>query len=762
MSKISELSDGGSLLPTDFLIAVRSGGNVKVQADQTEFDRIRLGDNEKIELGNSQDLQIYHSGTSSFITENGTGDLRVGANNLLLRSDDTFVQSEDGTVNAARFNSTTGVTLYRAGAAKLATTSSGIDVTGAATFSSNIATTAGNISLGQTTAFPTTGFISHTNNYLYALGGSNGIILKDASSTTEMMKLTPSEIAVNDDSLDMDFRVESNDNANMLFVDGGNNRVGIGKAAASNQFEVGVYAQFDTGMVVNEGGNDSDFRVESNDNTHLLFVDGTQNRLAVNNSNPKRLVDIYDGTLPVLRLTNGRNEVAGSDYDLGKIEFFSRDSSGTGQRVLTEINAIADAGSTAPGGILTINTAASNDIARERIRFDSNNEVIINENSYDTDFRVESDSNSHMLFVDGGNNAVGIGTSTPGAYYAGAEQLVVAKASGEGGITIATASDTSGALYFADGTSGAQAYQGGIGYGHSTSRLFLVEGGVANVFLGPTEYVFNESGADRDFRVESDNQSHALFVNAGDGEVSVNTNDINACFGVLQKDDGNSGDIAIRMVSYTNEQDVVLRYQGRDNSGINRYADIVADFDGGNERLQFKAPYNTTSPQLELSSSDGAVFNEGSGDRDFRVESNNNSNALFVDAGNDNVTFGNEEIIHNSVEIYRQQFAITANTNTRLRLSLTNYTQVYVRVAGLRTNGSNSISYWEGYINENDNIGYDHPINTRTSGGTISYTFTNNGDGTYDWDFNNAGSGGTGTVFCEVVTGTVSISATTY
>jgi len=104
-------------------------------------------------------------------------------------------------------------------------------------------------------------------------------------------------------------------------------------------------------FVVNDSSSDSDFRVESNDNTHLLFVDGTQNRLAVNNSDPKTLVDIYDATLPVLRLTNGRNEVSGSDYDLGKIEFFSRDSSGTGQRVLTEINAIADGGSTAPGGI---------------------------------------------------------------------------------------------------------------------------------------------------------------------------------------------------------------------------------------------------------------------------------------------------------------------------------------------------------------------------------------------------------------------------
>jgi hypothetical protein len=41
-------------------------------------------------------------------------------------------------------------------------------------------------------------------------------------------------------------------------------------------------------------------------------------------------------------------------------------------------------------------------------------EVVINEGSDSlVDFRVESDSNTHMLFVDGSSNNVGIGTSTP-------------------------------------------------------------------------------------------------------------------------------------------------------------------------------------------------------------------------------------------------------------------------------------------------------------------------------------------------------------
>ena len=40
-------------------------------------------------------------------------------------------------------------------------------------------------------------------------------------------------------------------------------------------------------------------------------------------------------------------------------------------------------------------------------------EVVINENSTDIDFRVESNGETHMLFVDGGLNRVGVGVETP-------------------------------------------------------------------------------------------------------------------------------------------------------------------------------------------------------------------------------------------------------------------------------------------------------------------------------------------------------------
>ena len=77
MSKISELSDGGSLVSSDYLIAVRSGGNVKVRMDQINVDQIDLGDNEFIRLGNSQDLTIVHDASNSIINQAGIGNLLI-------------------------------------------------------------------------------------------------------------------------------------------------------------------------------------------------------------------------------------------------------------------------------------------------------------------------------------------------------------------------------------------------------------------------------------------------------------------------------------------------------------------------------------------------------------------------------------------------------------------------------------------------------------------------------------------------------------
>jgi len=52
--------------------------------------------------------------------------------------------------------------------------------------------------------------------------------LGSALGTTPRITIRAAEVAVNDLGIDLNFRVESDDNANMLFVDGGDDRVGIG------------------------------------------------------------------------------------------------------------------------------------------------------------------------------------------------------------------------------------------------------------------------------------------------------------------------------------------------------------------------------------------------------------------------------------------------------------------------------------------------------------------------------------------------------
>ena len=67
-------------------------------------------------------------------------------------------------------------------------------------------------------------------------GTEDGIIrfdLMKGGSLSDVLTFNPDELIVNDGSFDYNFRVESNDNANMLFVDAGNNTVGIGTAAPS-------------------------------------------------------------------------------------------------------------------------------------------------------------------------------------------------------------------------------------------------------------------------------------------------------------------------------------------------------------------------------------------------------------------------------------------------------------------------------------------------------------------------------------------------
>ena len=72
---------------------------------------------------------------------------------------------------------------------------------------------------------------------------------------TEEMVMDATGIVINDGSNDRDFRIESNGNANMLFVDGGNDRVGIGTAAPTRSLTIsGTGSQYMNIVSANDSG----------------------------------------------------------------------------------------------------------------------------------------------------------------------------------------------------------------------------------------------------------------------------------------------------------------------------------------------------------------------------------------------------------------------------------------------------------------------------------------------------------------------------
>ena len=97
------------------------------KAGGTLTGNLSLGDNVKAQFGAGNDLQIYHDGSTSIITDQGTGFLALrGDGNVTL-------QNASGTENKLVASSDGAVTLYYDNSPKIATTSTGIDVTGRTT-----------------------------------------------------------------------------------------------------------------------------------------------------------------------------------------------------------------------------------------------------------------------------------------------------------------------------------------------------------------------------------------------------------------------------------------------------------------------------------------------------------------------------------------------------------------------------------------------------------------------------------------------------
>tara|TARA_R110002110_G_scaffold64612_15_gene178490 strand:- start:7271 stop:8560 length:1290 start_codon:yes stop_codon:yes gene_type:complete len=289
-----------------------TGANATVVWDKSA-DSLEFADGTYLKIGTGNDLQIYHNGSNSYIKDTGTGSLIISSNQIAI-------QKSDNSETVAVFNEDGDCKLYYNDALKLATVTGGIDVTGTVT-ATILESSASDISSGEnnglrlistsgsgTTWHMTVGTTTVDNSTLTIRDGTNNVNALRITAATGGFVTTPTaggHAVFNEGGIDADFRVESDGDANMLFVNGGTNRVGIGSATPGSVLEVtGTFAvrssssstfndssnaenvrMLDAGTIFNADGIDKDFTVASDNDSSALFVDGADGTTTVRKLN---------------------------------------------------------------------------------------------------------------------------------------------------------------------------------------------------------------------------------------------------------------------------------------------------------------------------------------------------------------------------------------------------------------------------------------------------------------------------------------------
>ena len=371
--------------------------------------------------------------------------------------------------------------------------------------------------------------------------------------------------------------------ATQLIYDDSNHRLGVGSTDAPDvTLDVSGDVNFDGAAVFNESSADKDFRVESNNNTHMFFVDGGANRIGIGNNSPQTVLDItdpLDGTGAevdaIIRLRSkkdvGIKLISDTDNsgenDNPFIDFYqdgSTDSTGRSNRLGT-IAMEGDAATTFTG---SIGNAFFMDAFHPNTGHSSRPLQLANAST--------NGGHSARITLEGTNGYVGMHTATPTspvhAYgdVSGTPVMLVDNDNGSSGHGLKVTSD-------------------GTGTG---TNLLDVEAASTTVF-----------------RVR------------GDGRVGIGKVASLPAAVLTVSSSNTDGDIAIaHKIQHIGDDDTFIEFQ-TDNINIQA---------GGVDFIKI----------TEDDSQDMIVFNEGSADVDFRVESNNNTHMLFVDSGNDKIGIG--------------------------------------------------------------------------------------------------------------------------
>ena len=569
-----------------------------------------------------------------------------------------------------------------------------VDIDGAVDMASTL-TVGGNVTINSTTLkvsgdFPQLLFEDTAGSDVdaYIVNNANGLFIgktnsPSASNDIVSIDLSTGGVVFNEASNDADFRIESNGNTHMLFVDGGNDRVGIGMSPSTDLHIKGTTSFDGDGssrteitsatassiVSLNVGGIDAtpslarDVRfftnAASSGKTERMRIDSVGNVGIGATSSLDNKLEVV-GNMRLRGVTNPSFKLNNNDVETVALE---------------------------------LNSGASGTVAlRDNIIQIASDAVVVNELSADVDFRVESNDNASMLVVDAGSNQVGIGANpTNSALYVGkgggfAGQLLVEGGSGSTYVGIGHGTDNP-ALHWQTGdfrfaTSTASDLTGFSEKMRIMSTGKVLIGDTASHTTDLLQIETPASGGGHGIQIRRNDSNsdqgvgRVMFGNNTDTElasVSAKTDGATDSGALLFNTSATGGSLTERfrisstgsltmngaagtspifeLINNDNEdistgRETSIRFSGHRSGG----EDVVnaqigghhfgsADDDRGMILMYTNAGSATLAERLRLTPDD-AVFNEGSADTDFRVESDANANGLFLDASTGHASVG--------------------------------------------------------------------------------------------------------------------------
>ena len=397
---------------TDTLAEVLSAGNATGGTDIAvgTGDDITFADSSKAIFGAGSDLEIYHtaSGDHSIIEE-------VGGGNLVVRTNGPHIEFDKGSTEyMARMLVDGAVELYYDSALKLATTSTGIDVTGSVT--------ADGLDLGTTTDAAT---VSTTaSDYQLQLGA--------AQSTT------------GDIGRNISFGISGVTTAAINSIDGGSSN------AQTLAFFTGNASALTKRLSIDSIGDISFFDTSGN---AAVFFDASAAALGIGTSSPTERIHIHrtSGTGAYIRI----QDASGGNYigtDGGVLQFLD----GSGLEKMRISGGKLGIGDTNPAAPLSVSYTSNfaNPLVETNagVNIEGSSSVRIlmgtNPNSpYEAYIQASNNGSAFPLLLNPSGGNVGIGTSSPAALIHGMAGDLFLTAN-------STAANSGQGVYFQSTTSG--------------------------------------------------------------------------------------------------------------------------------------------------------------------------------------------------------------------------------------------------------------------------------------------------------------------